>query len=224
MKNIFQTPKITSRRLVTLAMLIALAFIVGKFSIPVIPEQLVISFTFIVNAIIGMVAGPIWGFISFAILDVVDNLLSGQGNFIIWWTLMEAVQGFFYGLFFYGKELKWSNKKDWLHVTLAVLVTMLISTFIFTPLLVQIYFHVPFWAQYVAGRWLKIFEIPIRIIVIMLVVPRLHASLNYASLLIYKSKTSESYPISEVFFAAKKHSTVLFIFKSNGFRVFQTSL
>lgn len=50
---------------------------------------------------------------------------------------------------------------------------MLISTFIFTPLLVQIYFHVPFWAQYVAGRWLKIFEIPIRIIVIMLVVPRL---------------------------------------------------
>lgn len=40
MKNIFQTPKITSRRLVTLAMLIALAFIVGKFSIPVIPEQL----------------------------------------------------------------------------------------------------------------------------------------------------------------------------------------
>ena len=152
MKNIFQTPKITSRRLVTLAMLIALAFIVGKFSIPVIPEQLVISFTFIVNAIIGMVAGPIWGFISFAILDV---------------------QGFFYGLFFYGKELKWSNKKDWLHVTLAVLVTMLISTFIFTPLLVQIYFHVPFWAQYVAGRWLKIFEIPIRIIVIMLVVPRL---------------------------------------------------
>ena len=173
MKNIFQTPKITSRRLVTLAMLIALAFIVGKFSIPVIPEQLVVSFTFIVNAIIGMVAGPIWGFISFAILDVVDNLLSGQGNFIIWWTLMEAVQGFFYGLFFYEKELKWSNKKDWLHVTLAVLVTMLISTFIFTPLLVQIYFHVPFWAQYVAGRWLKIFEIPIRIIVIMLVVPRL---------------------------------------------------
>ena len=173
MKNIFQTPKLTSKRLVTLAMLIALAFIVGKFSIPVIPEQLVVSFTFIVNAIIGMVAGPIWGFISFAILDVVDNLLSGQGNFIIWWTLMEAVQGFLYGLFFYGKELKWLNKKDWLHVTLAVLVTMLISTFIFTPLLVQIYFHVPFLAQYLAGRWLKIFEIPIRIIVIMFVVPRL---------------------------------------------------
>lgn len=104
MKNIFQTPKLTSKRLVTLAMLIALSFIVGKFSIPVIPEQLVVSFTFIVNTIIGMVAGPIWGFISFAILDVVDNLLSGQGNFIIWWTLMEAVQGFFLWTFLLWKR------------------------------------------------------------------------------------------------------------------------
>lgn len=173
MKNILQTPKPTPKRLVSLAMLIALAFIVGKFSIPIIPQQLVVSLTFIVNTIIGMIAGPIWGFISLAILDVVDNLSSGEGNFIIWWTLMEAVQGFFYGFFFYGRELRWSSKKDWLHVTIATLVTMLIGTFIFTPLLIQIYFGVPFWAQYVAGRWLKIFEIPLRIIITMLVVPRL---------------------------------------------------
>lgn len=111
MKNIFQTPKPTPKRLVSLAMLIALAFIVGKFSIPIIPQQLVVSLTFIVNTIIGMIAGPIWGFISLAILDVVDNLSSGEGNFIIWWTLMEAVQGFFYGFFFYGRELRWSSKK-----------------------------------------------------------------------------------------------------------------
>ena len=140
MKNIFQTPKPTPKRLVSLAMLIALAFIVGKFSIPIIPQQLVVSLTFIVNTIIGMIAGPIWGFISLAILDVVDNLSSGEGNFIIWWTLMEAVQGFFYGFFFYGRELRWSSKKDWLHVTIATLITMLIGTFIFTPLLIQIYF------------------------------------------------------------------------------------
>ncbi|WP_286784074.1 folate family ECF transporter S component [Streptococcus sp. UBA4344] len=173
MKNIFQTPKLTPKRLVSLAMLIALAFIVGKFSIPIIPQQLVVSLTFVVNTIIGMIAGPIWGAISLAILDVVDNLSSGAGNFIIWWTVMEAVQGFFYGLFFYGKEISWSNKHDWLHVTFATLVTMLIGTFIFTPLLVQIYFGVPFWAQYLAGRWLKIFEIPLRIIITMLVVPKL---------------------------------------------------
>lgn len=174
MNLFFKTPKLTLKRLVSLAMLIALAFIVGKFSIPVIPQQLVISLTFIVNTIIGIIGGPIWGFISLGILDVVDTLSSSSaGNFIIWWTLMEAIQGFFYGLFFYSKPLSWSSKKDWLHVTIATVVIMLISTFILTPLLIQIYFGVPFWAQYLAGRWLKVFEIPLRIIITMLVIPRL---------------------------------------------------
>ena len=174
MNLFFKTPKLTLKRVVSLAMLIALAFIVGKFSIPVIPQQLVISLTFIVNTIIGMIGGPIWGFISLGILDVVDTLSSSSaGNFIIWWTLMEAIQGFFYGLFFYGKPLSWSSKKDWLHVTIATVVIMLIGTFILTPLLIQIYFGVPFWAQYLVGRWLKIFEIPVRIIITMLVIPRL---------------------------------------------------
>ncbi|MGT2887048.1 folate family ECF transporter S component [Streptococcus didelphis] len=173
MSHIFKKPKLTVQRLVTLAMLIALAIIVSKFSLPLIPQQLVISLAFIVNTIIGMIAGPFWGFISLALIDVVDNLVGGSGNFIIWWTLMEAIQGFFYGFFFYGKSLSTSNKKDWLYVSLATLIIMLIGTFTITPLLIQLYFGVPFWAQYAAGRWLKIFEIPIRVILTMVLIPAL---------------------------------------------------
>ncbi len=173
MKTIFSFPKLSVQRLVTLAMLIALSFIVGKFSISIIPQQLVVSLTFVVNTMIGMVAGPIWSFITLGLYDIVDNLSGGSGNFIIWWTLMEAVQGFFYGYFFHGKKLDWHNKKDWVHVTLATVVIMLIGTFIFTPLLIQIYFGTPIIAQYIAGRWLKIFEIPIRVILTMLVIPQL---------------------------------------------------
>lgn len=173
MTSLVSSPKMTSQRLVTLAMLIALTIIISKFSIVVIPNQLVVSFTFLVNTIIGMIAGPIWGFISFALIDVVDNLSSGQGNFIIWWTVMEAIEGFLYGLFFHGKVLRRESKQDWLRVTGAVLVIMTFSTFLMTPFLVQTYFGTPFVAQYIAGRWLKIFEIPLRIIVIMLVVPQL---------------------------------------------------
>ncbi|MGT2925821.1 folate family ECF transporter S component [Streptococcus cuniculipharyngis] len=173
MKLSFSSPKMTNQRLVTLAMLAALAIIISKFSITVIPNQLMVSFTFIVNTVIGMVAGPIWGFISLALIDVVDNLSSGQGNFIIWWTLMEAVEGFLYGLFFHGQLLARDEKKDWLKVTLATLVIMTFSTFLVTPFLVQTYFGTPFIAQYLAGRWLKIFEIPLRIFVTMLVLPQL---------------------------------------------------
>lgn len=173
MNTMFKSPKLSPQRLVTLAMLIALAFAIGKLSIPIIPQKLIISPTFIVNVMIGMIGGPIWAFISLAILDIVDNLSSGAGNFIIWWTLLEAVQGLFYGLFFYQKSLSWTNKKDWLHVTIATAIIMLIGSFIFTPLLVQIYYGVPFWAQFAAGRWLKIFEIPIRILVTMAIMPQL---------------------------------------------------
>ncbi|MGT2933008.1 folate family ECF transporter S component [Streptococcus catagoni] len=173
MTTFFKHPKLTVQRLVTLAMLIALTNIISKLSIPVIPQQLVISFTFITNSVIGMIAGPFWGFISLGLIDIVDNLSSGSGNFIIWWTVMEAIQGFFYGFFFYNHPLSISNKKDWLHLSLATIVIMTIGTFTITPLLIQIYYGVPFWTQFIAGRWLKVFEIPLRIIVSMLVFPPL---------------------------------------------------
>ncbi|MGT2907370.1 folate family ECF transporter S component [Streptococcus dentiloxodontae] len=174
MKSLVALPKMTSQRLVTLAMLIALAFIVAKFSITVIPNQLVISFTFIIDSVIGAVAGPVLGFFSLGLLDLLDIFLSpNAGNFIIWWTLMEAIQGFIYGFFFYKKSLSWSSKKDWTYVTIATLINMIFSVFILTPLLVQIYFGTPFWVQYLAGRWIKIFEIPLRIVVTMAVFPQL---------------------------------------------------
>lgn len=174
MKHLFNFPKLTTQRLVTLSMLIAVAFILSKFTIRLIPGQLHLTFTFIANTVIGAVAGPIWGFISLAILDLISIFLSPDaGNFIIWWTLMEAVTGLMYGLFFYKKPLNWNAKSDWLYVTGATFVIMLFSTFIMTPLLIQIYFKVPFLAQYISGRWLKIFEWPVRVAVTMLILPKL---------------------------------------------------
>lgn len=173
MLSFFKFPQLTVQRLVTLAMAIALSFIMGKLSIPIIPQQLVISLTFIPNTIIGMIAGPVWSFIALGLLDIVDTLSGNAGNFIIWWTLVEAFQGLLYGLFFYRRSLSWTSQKDWFHVILATTVIILVGSFIFTPLLIQIYYGVPFMAQFIAGRWLKIFEIPIRVLVIMTVIPQL---------------------------------------------------
>lgn len=173
MKTLVQLPKMTTRRLVTLAMLIAVAFVISQFDIRVTP-QLRIAFTFIVNAVIGAIGGPVWSFVSLAILDLVTIFLSPDaGNFIPAWTVMEATTGLLYGLFFYGKALKWENQKDWLYVSAAIAVIMLFSTFIMTPLLIQIYFKTPFWVQYASGRALKILELPIRIVITMALLPQL---------------------------------------------------
>lgn len=166
-------PSLTTQRLVTLAMLIALAFVISQFDIRITP-QLQVTFTFLVNVVIGAVAGPIWGFVSLAILDLSTIFLSPDAaNFLPAWTLMEATTGLLYGYFFYGKALSWTSKKDWLYVTGATLVIMLFSTFIMTPLLIQIYFKTPFLVQYAAGRIFKVFEIPIRILATMVLLPQL---------------------------------------------------
>lgn len=174
MKKLFKIPQLSTQRLVALSMVIAVAFILEKFTIRVIPGQLHITFTFIANTVMGAIAGPFWGFISLGLLDLMTIFLSpDSGNFIIWWTLMEAMTGALYGFFFYKKPLNWNSKSDWLYVTGATFVIMLFSVFIMTPLLIQIYFKVPFLAQYISGRWLKIFEWPVRVLVTMLILPKL---------------------------------------------------
>lgn len=168
-----KTPPLTTQRLVTLAMLIAAGFVLHQFDIRITP-QLHVAFAFMTNAVIGAVGGPIWSFGSLAILDLITIFLSPDAaNFIPAWTLMEATTGALYGLFFHGKALRWESKKDWLYVTGATFAIMLFSTFIMTPLLIQIYFKVPFLAQYASGRIFKIVEWPIRVIITMMILPQL---------------------------------------------------
>lgn len=174
MHKLVTFPRLTTQRLVTMAMLIGLAFIIDQFKLTLIPNQLVISFGFIVNAIMGAIAGPVYAFLAGALEDVLTMLLSSNAaNFIPLWTVMDAFISALYGVFFYGKELSNSRKKDWIYVTVAISCITILGSLILTPLLIQIYFKTPIVAQYIAGRWIKIFEIPIRILVVMVVLPQL---------------------------------------------------
>ena len=174
MKNIFAMPKLTTQRLVTIAMLIALAYVVDQFKITIIPNQLVISFGFVVNAIMGAITGPVYAFLTGALEDIITMLLSSNAaNFIPLWTVMDAFLSGLYGFFFYGREISTQKKKDWVYVSIAVTIITVLGSLILTPLLIQIYFKTPFVAQYIAGRWIKVFEIPLRILVIMLFLPQL---------------------------------------------------
>ncbi|MGT2623493.1 folate family ECF transporter S component [Streptococcus thoraltensis] len=184
MKTLFTFPKLSVRRLATIGILLALNYLVGRFSITIIPKQLVISFTFIFESIIGSITGPLLGFLTLGLFDIIDTLFSEKaGMFLIGWTIMEAIMGFLYGAFFYGKSFTWSSKKDWLYVSLAMTVITILGSFIMTPWLIQHYYHVPIVAQFVAGRWIKIFEIPIRILVTMAILPQLTRIPEYRKLL-----------------------------------------
>ncbi|KXT77906.1 Substrate-specific component FolT of folate ECF transporter [Streptococcus sp. DD13] len=156
-------------------MLIALSIVIKRLgTITIIPGLLKVSFAFVANTLIGMVGGPFWGFVGLAAGDVIGMALSGgMGQFIIWFTLLEAVQGALYGYFYYGNELDAKEPKSWLRVTLATLAIMLLGTFIVTPILNWIYNGVPILAQYASGRIFKVFEIPVRVLVTMALIPPL---------------------------------------------------
>lgn len=170
-----KSPKFGVRLLVVLAMLIAIRYILGHYySFWIVPNMLKVSLSFIANTLIGMIAGPWIATVVFVVNDVVTALNSGYA-FIIWFTLLEAVQGFLYGYFYYGKRLDIRSKKDWLYVLGATVVIMGIGTFFLTPLLIQIYQQVPISVQFFAqGRIFKILEIPFRVVVTMLLLPQLH--------------------------------------------------
>ncbi|MBF0776613.1 folate transporter [Streptococcus azizii] len=170
-----KSPKFGIRLLVVLAMLIAIRYILGQYySFWIIPNTLKVSLSFIANTLIGMLAGPWIAVIVFVVNDVLTALNSGY-PFIIWFTLLEAVQGFLYGYFYYGKKLDIHRKKDWLHVLWATVVIMGIGTFFLTPLLNQIYQQIPIAVQFfVQGRIFKVLEIPFRVVVTMLLLPQLH--------------------------------------------------
>lgn len=184
MKSFLTFPKLSVQRLATIGIFLALTYVIGRFSLTLIPKQLVLSFTFITETVIGVLAGPSLSFLIFGLFDIVDTLFSEKaGMFLIGWTIMEAILGFFYGAFFFGKSITWSSKKDWLYVSLAVAVITILGSFIMTPLLIQHYYKVPIAAQFIAGRWLKIFEIPIRIVVTMAVLSQLQRLAEYRKLL-----------------------------------------
>ncbi|MGT2799501.1 folate family ECF transporter S component [Streptococcus marmotae] len=169
-----KSPKLGVQLIVALAMLIAVRYILGHyFSFWIIPNILKVSLSFIANTLIGMLAGPWIAVVVFVVNDVLTALNSGYA-FIIWFTLLEAVQGFLYGYFYYGKKLDIHKIKDWLYVLLATTVIMGIGTFLLTPILNQIYQQVPISVQFfVQGRIFKVLEIPFRVVVTMMLLPQL---------------------------------------------------
>ncbi|EIQ82866.1 UNVERIFIED_CONTAM: folate family ECF transporter S component [Streptococcus canis] len=155
-----------------IAFLLALDLILVKFSLHGFLAMF--SLSFIDRTLIGTIAGPIFSGVALGFWNIVSFFLSGGKQFIIWFPLVQAVQGFFYGLFFYKRKLSTSSKKDWLYVTFATLIILGSTTFLLTPIVLHFYYNMPFLTLYTT-RLVKLIEIPVHIIITMLLLPRLQS-------------------------------------------------
>lgn len=94
----------STRMLVLTALMIAIRIALKSLSIPV-GENLYITVGFFVNAVGSMIYGPVLGFLSGIVCDVLGWALFPKGAFFLPFTLIEGLGSLFYALFFYRAKL-----------------------------------------------------------------------------------------------------------------------
>jgi len=91
-----------TKKLVTLAFLIALDIILTRFC-SINTDILRIGFGFLPVAVAGIMYGPVWAGISYAIADVLGMIIFPSGTFFPGFTFTALLTGFTYGFFYYKK-------------------------------------------------------------------------------------------------------------------------
>lgn len=148
MKNFFTTftdsaKEFTNlRSLVATSLLVALHTILALFLSIQVSDSLRISISFITDVVIGAFFGPVIGFVSGILGDIIQFILKPTGAFNIGLTLNSGISGLIYGLFFYKKFPKPASERKFRPIDLhflcrciiavtvnAAIVNMLLSTY-----------------------------------------------------------------------------------------------
>lgn len=95
----YSSPKLTTRNLVYLALLMAMSLVLGRFSVG--NDWIKVSPAFIAVGIMGYYFGPWLAALAGALNDQLAFLLWGTGANFLGFTLSAAVGAMIYGLFFH---------------------------------------------------------------------------------------------------------------------------
>ncbi len=95
-------------RLITISLFIALEIILTRF-LSINTPFIRIGFGFLPVAMLGIMYGPLWAGISYAIGDVLGMLIFPGGAFFPGFTLSAALTGVTYGVILYDKPVTWKR-------------------------------------------------------------------------------------------------------------------
>lgn len=100
--------KLNTRSLIILAFLIALEIILTRFlsiNTPIVR----IGFGFLPVAMAGILFGPFWAALAYALGDVLGMLIFPAGPYFPGFTISALLTGLTYGYFLYGKQITWKR-------------------------------------------------------------------------------------------------------------------
>ena len=165
-------PRLSVQLLTTLAILMALSFVLAKFRIQVTPG-LRVSFEFLPNVLIGFFGGPFFAALLLGLADIINYSLNPMGGYLVLYGLAQMASGFLYGLFFYRRAIDTRKWQDWLYVTVATIVIAAFTNFGLIPLALEPLLKQNYWQQmFVGGRIFKIVEIPFHVVIFMFLLPQ----------------------------------------------------
>lgn len=135
--NKWVLPKLDSRQLVVLALLMGLDLVLGKLTIGT--NVIKVGVVFIAISLIAKWYGPLWTMLIALVLDVVNiTIVNPTGVFFIGFTVSAVFSALVYALGYYQQDYV-----GWLRIILVVgVITLVVNIFLNTVWLFIMYSHV----------------------------------------------------------------------------------
>lgn len=153
--------------IVTLAFLIALEIILTRFlsiTLPIVR----IGFGFLPVAIAGILFGPLWAGIAYAVGDILGMLIwPAVGGYFPGFTATCFTVGVIYGLVLHNKDITWKR------AALAASLVIFIGTICLNTLWVSILYGKAFWGLMPARLMEAAILLPVQILIIKLINDRI---------------------------------------------------
>ena len=98
-----------TRDITLISLIFALMMVCKLIPLPSGFGDLGLSFTFLFMALIGIIYGPVYGFLIGVLSDTLGFFINSSGYFLFGYTLQAALTGMIYGLFFYKTKINFSK-------------------------------------------------------------------------------------------------------------------
>jgi ECF transporter S component (folate family) len=118
-EDFFMKLKLNTKDLILIAFFIALEIILTRF-LSIHTPIVRIGFGFLPVAMVGILYGPLWASLAYAIGDILGVLIFPSGPYFPGFTITALLTGFVYGYFLHNKPINW--KRVLIPVSIVVLV------------------------------------------------------------------------------------------------------
>lgn len=157
--------RLTTGRMVLLAMLVGMNVVLGRFSIQITSEVRLSIVGFLPIALAGSLMGPMYGAMTGALGDFLNYLLFNHayGAYFPGYTLTALLSGWWYGMALYRRDLSWKR------AALCIAPVILLGEIGLNSVWTYMLYSKTFWVKLPLRVVTNVIECPLKMLLLMLV-------------------------------------------------------